>query len=104
MKSANLPVQCPSCGADLLVRRCICPACQTEVEGAYELPPLARLSAEEQTLVAHLVLLSGSLKDLAKEYGVSYPTIRNRLDALREKLNHLLNVENPEGSEQNDKQ
>ena len=104
MKSANLPVQCPSCGADLLVKRCLCTVCQTEVEGAYSLPPLARLSADDQILVARLVLASGSLKDLARTYGVSYPTIRNRLDALREKLGRLLGAEFDEGSDQDGEQ
>lgn len=104
MKKGTLPVRCPSCGGSLKIKRCLCPACETEVEGAYDLPPLARLSAEEQRLVAHLVLASGSLKDLAKEYAVSYPTIRNRLDALREKLAGLLNAENQEGSDRDEKQ
>lgn len=42
--------------------------------------PLTTLSREDQDLILELVLLSGSLKDLAGKYGVSYPTIRSRLD------------------------
>jgi hypothetical protein len=48
--------------------------------------PLSLLSREDLDLIVELVLLSGSLKDLAASYGVSYPTIRARLDKLIERL------------------
>ena len=85
-QSGNLPTRCPSCGHVLDVARLGCPACNTVVEGAFSLPLLARLDPEDQTLVLNLVKSSGSLKDLARLYGVSYPTIRNRLDALIERI------------------
>jgi hypothetical protein len=78
----RLPNLCPSCGHTLTVRRFGCESCETTVEGVFSLPTLARLSAEDQALVVSLIKASGSLKELAKEYGVSYPTIRNRLDEL----------------------
>jgi hypothetical protein len=48
--------------------------------------PLAQLPREDLDLIMELVLLSGSLKDLAAAYGVSYPTIRNRVDKVIERL------------------
>lgn len=48
--------------------------------------PLARVPAEDLALIIEFVLCSGSLKDLAKRYGVSYPTIRTRLDGVIERL------------------
>jgi hypothetical protein len=48
--------------------------------------PLAALAREDLDLIVELVLKSGSLKDLATEYGVSYPTIRTRLDKVIERL------------------
>lgn len=48
--------------------------------------PLARLPREDLDLVVQLVLRSGSLKDLATDYDVSYPTIRARLDRVIERL------------------
>ena len=44
--------------------------------------PLMKLSEEDLNMVAAFVLVSGSIKDLAHEYGVSYPTMRNRLNDL----------------------
>jgi hypothetical protein len=47
------------------------------------------LSSSEQNMLLELLLASGSLKDLAKEYGVSYPTIRTRLDRLIQRVQEL---------------
>ena len=78
----KFPTVCPSCSSGLAARRFECARCGTSVEGSFDLPLLARLSPEDQTLVRRLVKSSGNLKDLAKQYGVSYPTVRNRLDEL----------------------
>ncbi len=51
--------------------------------------PLDGLDEAERDLVLHLVLASGSLKELARVYGVSYPTIRTRLDRLIARLREL---------------
>ncbi|NRA58533.1 MAG: DUF2089 family protein [Phycisphaerales bacterium] len=48
--------------------------------------PLDRVPEEDRALIIEFVLRSGSLKDLAKHYGVSYPTIRTRLDGVIERL------------------
>jgi len=81
-----LPVQCPSCGRKLTVRRLSCQGCGTQVEGTYELPALARLSKDDQEFILQFVSASGSLKEMATLMNVSYPTIRNRLDGIIENL------------------
>jgi len=52
------------------------------IEGRFEVPPLARLSAEDQTFVAAFVRCHGSIKQMEKFFGVSYPTIKNRLNRI----------------------
>ena len=79
----RLPLQCPACDAPLRVNRLFCEECNTE------LPLLARLSEKEQQFVLDFVKSSGSLKDMAKNIGVSYPTVRNILDDLIEKLTKM---------------
>lgn len=83
----RLPTACPSCGGRLEVRRLRCEKCETEVEGAYPLPPLASLSPDDQDFVLQFIKASGSLKEMAGLLGVSYPTVRNRLDAIIGQLN-----------------
>lgn len=82
----RLPTRCPSCGGELRVRVLGCPACETRVEGDYPLPAFVRLAAEEQRFLLDFVLCGGSLKEMASRLGVSYPTVRNRLDEL---IGHL---------------
>ena len=86
MTNARLPTQCPACAAALQVARLDCTKCDTAVLGDFALPPLARLAPEDQTFVLRFLQIGGNLKDMAKLYGVSYPTLRNRLNALVEQL------------------
>lgn len=56
----------------------------------HPLPPwLAELEEEDLQFLKRFVLASGSLKDLARQYGISYPTVRLRLDRLIDKINIL---------------
>ncbi|HKE88218.1 MAG TPA: DUF2089 family protein [Vicinamibacterales bacterium] len=56
------------------------------IEGPFELPPLAQLSAEDQIFVAAFVRCHGSIKQMEKFFGVSYPTIKNRLNRIGAQL------------------
>src|SRR5437879_1631793 len=56
------------------------------IEGGFEPPPLAQLSAEDQIFVAAFVRCHGSIKQMEKYFGVSYPTIKSRLNRIGEQL------------------
>ena len=56
------------------------------VEGAFELPRLAQLSAEDQVFVAAFVRSHGSIKEMEQVFGVSYPTVKARLNRIAEAL------------------
>src|SRR5437879_696517 len=58
--------------------------------------PLERLNDDDREFVLRFLLTSGSLKELAQAYGVSYPTIRARLDRLLERLRALLAGRKPD--------
>ena len=85
----KLPVVCPSCENTLLVSQLSCSNCETVISGSYSLPILLQLSPEDQDFIFEFFLLSGSLKDIAKKIGKSYPTVRNRLDDIIERINQL---------------
>jgi hypothetical protein len=82
----QLPTLCPSCGGKLGVKRLRCEQCETEVEGSYSLPALASLPPDDQEFILAFVKASGSLKEMATITKVSYPTVRNRLDDIIQKL------------------
>jgi len=50
------------------------------LEGSFELPPLARLTLEDQTFVTAFIRCHGSIKDMEQFFGISYPTVKNRLN------------------------
>ena len=56
------------------------------IEGEFELPPLLELSAEDQVFLAAFVRSHGSIKKMEQFFGVSYPTIKNRLNKIAERL------------------
>jgi hypothetical protein len=82
----SLPTACPSCSNKLAVKRLRCEKCETEVEGLYPLPLLASLSRDDQEFILEFMKTSGSLKEMAALLRVSYPTVRNRLDEIIDKL------------------
>ena len=82
----KLPSVCPSCSAALKTTSLGCEACETVVSGKFELPVLARISAEDQHFILDFIKSSGSLKEMAQKLNLSYPTVRNMLDDLILKL------------------
>lgn len=81
-----LPIICPACNSQLRVKSLVCEQCETEVQGRYELPPLAGLCPDDQAFILDFLKASGSLKEMAKLLRLSYPTIRNRLDEIIERI------------------
>jgi hypothetical protein len=77
---ARLVAHCPACEQELQVTRLACNACDTQLEGQFEIPPLLQLAPDELAFVTAFVRASGSLKAVAELTGTSYPTVRNRLN------------------------
>jgi len=59
------------------------------IEGPFLLPPLAQLAAEDQVFVAAFIRCHGSIKQMEKYFGVSYPTIKNRLNKIGSQLSFV---------------
>ena len=59
------------------------------IDGRFDLPPLAQLTAEDQVFVAAFVRCHGSIKQMEKYFGVSYPTIKNRLNRIGSQLSFV---------------
>src|SRR5712691_7673291 len=69
-------------GASFSIERIRLSEQDVAIEGSFELPPLARLPAEDQVFVAAFVRCHGSIKQMEKYFGVSYPTVKNRLNRI----------------------
>lgn len=75
-----LPVQCPACAGALVVSRLHCPTCGTEVAGAFGRGRLINLPEPHASLLELFLRVRGNAKELERELGVSYPTVRARLE------------------------
>jgi hypothetical protein len=83
----------------ILVERVRLQDSDVTLEGAFELPRLAQLSAEDQVFVAAFVRSHGSIKEMEQVFGVSYPTVKARLNRIAEALQFVENDPAPSRSE-----
>lgn len=82
----ELSTRCPYCFARVKVKTLVCDDCGVEVTGRFETPRFLELSAEQQRFATEFLLASGSLKEIARKFGISYPTVRARVDRIIECL------------------
>lgn len=75
-----MPHRCPSCGEYLALRRLECPACALSIESSFELPAILKLSQAQLDFVEVFIKNRGVIRDVERELGVSYPTVRAKLD------------------------
>jgi hypothetical protein len=66
----------------MIVERVRLPDLDIAVEGSFDLPQLARLSLEDQVFVTAFVRCHGSIKEMERIFGVSYPTVKSRLNRI----------------------
>ncbi|CAN5592438.1 hypothetical protein BH20CHL6_BH20CHL6_18180 [soil metagenome] len=73
---------CPVCQAELHVTRLHCGECGTTVEGDFSPGRFSRLTREQMTVLESFLRSRGNLREMERDLGISYPTVRGRVDAL----------------------
>jgi hypothetical protein len=73
-------LKCPSCDGNLTVARLDCPDCKISIEGEFAPPSLLKLTGAQIDFVEVFVKNRGVIREVERELGVSYPTVRARLD------------------------
>ena len=73
---------CPVCSSELAVTRLHCRACGTTLEGEFSVGRFGRLTKEQLVLLESFLRSRGNLRDMERELGISYPTVRSRVEAL----------------------
>ncbi len=86
-------------GRQLVVERIRIPEKQIAVEGEFLLPQLARLSLEDQVFITAFVRSHGSIKEMEQTFGVSYPTIKARLNRIASQLEFVETNPSPSRAE-----
>ncbi|MCA9730206.1 MAG: DUF2089 domain-containing protein [Candidatus Eisenbacteria bacterium] len=91
----RVPERCPSCSASLSVTGLCCETCGTQVQGRYEPCRFCTLQPEERALLDLFLRSRGNVKDVERGLGLSYPTVRARLDQLWARLGYRAAPETP---------
>ncbi len=79
---SEIPSKCPSCSSSLVITQLTCTACNTVVSGYYPINPFLKLPAETLEFLVEFIRNRGNIKEMARESGESYWTIRSRLDKI----------------------
>ena len=80
--------RCPVCSSELTVARLKCDACDTVIENNFRLSKFDYLSEEELYFTETFLRCRGNIKEVEKELGISYPTVRAKLDAVIKQLGY----------------
>jgi hypothetical protein len=73
---------CPVCSSELAVTRLHCRSCGTTLEGDFSVGRFGRLNRDQLTLLESFLRSRGNLREMERELGISYPTVRSRVEAL----------------------
>lgn len=93
------PGKCPVCGEKLSITKLGCPKCSTAIEGDFQPCEFCRLPADDLEFIKVFIKCRGNIKDVEKELGISYPTVRGKLDSAIRSLG--FNVSTKETSKEN---
>ncbi|GKX30479.1 hypothetical protein SH1V18_29590 [Vallitalea longa] len=80
------PGKCPVCGEKLEITKLNCPNCSTSIEGEFKPCQFCRLPKDELEFINIFIMSRGNIKDVEKELGISYPTVRSKLDSVIKSL------------------
>lgn len=88
MSDYPAPGKCPVCGEKMDVVRLHCPNCDTSIEGHFTNCKFCNLTQEQKSFIEIFIKSRGNIKEVERELGISYPTVRGRLEAVIEALGY----------------
>lgn len=87
---------CPVCGSQLEVTEIQCPQCHTRLTGHFDLCKFCKLPPEQRSFAEVFIKNRGNIREVEKELGISYPTVRGRLEGLIKALGYAVSLDEDE--------
>ncbi|AFM40157.1 hypothetical protein Desaci_1120 [Desulfosporosinus acidiphilus SJ4] len=84
----KMPHRCPVCDHELKISKLTCTHCPTKIEGEFSSCKFCRLPRKQIVFIEAFIKCRGNIKEVEKELGISYPTVRSRLDSVIEALSY----------------
>ncbi len=84
----EVPGICPICGGETKVTEIRCRKCSTTIKGEFDLCKFCKFTEQQKYFVEVFIKNRGNIKEIEKELGISYPTVRNKLDEIIHALGH----------------
>lgn len=94
MESNKMLGKCPICDNDITITEMSCRECGTVVKGKFEPCKFCKLSKEQKNFIEVFIKNRGNIKEIEKELGISYPTVRNKIDQIIVELGYNVIKEN----------
>lgn len=91
--------KCPVCGETMQVTRLACNSCGSALEGSFQVCRFCQLTPEQQQFVEVFLTSRGNIREMERILGISYPTVRSRLDAIIEALGYPVERERDDAGE-----
>jgi len=82
------PSICPVCGGEYEITSLTCKSCKSELNGRFEGCEYCALDESEKSFLSTFIKCRGNIREVEKELGISYPTVRNRLDNIISRLGY----------------
>jgi hypothetical protein len=89
----EVPGSCPICQSEIKVTEIRCKKCKSVIQGEFDLCKFCRLNDQQKYFLEVFIKNRGNIKEIERELGISYPTVRNKLDQVISVLGHK--VEKP---------
>lgn len=80
--------KCPICDNNTIITKIVCRLCETTIEGSFRLCKFCGLNSDQKLFLDVFIKCRGNIKEVEKELGISYPTVKNRLEDLASALGH----------------
>ncbi len=95
----SAPRNCPICGGEMFVTRLYCPECDVRIEGHFNFGGLGSLSQQQLAFVETFVACEGKIGRVQKVLGISYPTVRSRLEEVITAMGYPIGAEDAEAED-----
>lgn len=89
----KMPHRCPVCDHEMKISKLTCTYCPTKIEGVFSSCKFCQLPTEQLIFMEAFIKCRGNIKEVEKELGISYPTVRSRLDSVIEALGYGVDKE-----------